>query len=153
MVKLLKYEVQPTLELAVTVPAPPPGPPSARTCVVALRSARLEGSEAVRAQSQRFAASARHVISWQGAALTSAVELAVELELFGAFALVPRAAVERPGSALLQRMVDRNIAPFLAQLEADYRAWEAAGGGGAAEQGGAAGAAGASAEAEAATAA
>jgi hypothetical protein len=134
-VKLLQFEVQPTLELAVTVPpAGPAEPPAgARTCVVALRSARLEGSAAVRAQSQRFAASARHVISWRGAALSSAVELAVELELFGAFALVPRAAVERPGSALLQRMVDRNIAPFLAQLEADYHAWEAAGGGGAAQ--------------------
>ena len=142
--KLLKYEVQPTLELAVTLPPPcdaddagdapagaasPPAaaaaPEASRTCVIALRSSRLEGSAAVRAQSERFAARAEHVITWAGASLSSRVELHVELELFGgALALLPRAAVERPGSAVLQRMVDRNLGPFLAQLEADYRAWE-----------------------------
>ena len=130
--KLLKYEVQPTLELAVTVP-PAEGADAAaaaeRKCVIALRSSRLEGSAAVRAQSERFAARAQHVITWRGAALESAVELTVELELFGgALTLLPRAAVERPGSAVLQRMVDRNLLPFLSQLEADYRAWEQAGG-------------------------
>ncbi len=126
--KLLSYEVQPTLELAVSVPAAGAG--GERTCVVALRSSRLEGSAAVRAQSERFSATASHVISWQGAAMRSAVDLRVELALFGGAlgALVPRAALERPGSLVLQRMVDRNLRPFLEQLEADYRAWEAAGG-------------------------
>lgn len=131
--KLLKYEVQPTLELAVTV-APSDGAEAAaaaaeRKCVIALRSSRLEGSAAIRAQSERFAARAEHVITWSGATMASAVELTVSLELFGgAMALVPRAAVERPGSLVLQRMVDRNLLPFLSQLEADYRAWEKAGG-------------------------
>ena len=46
----------------------------------------------------------------------------------GALALVPRAAVERPGSLVLQRMVDRNLKPFLSQLEKDYHAWISAGG-------------------------
>lgn len=126
--KLLKYEVQPTLELAVTLPAPDGASGAdAGTCVVALRSSRLEGSAAVRAQSARFGASARHVITWRGTALASEVALSVELELFGGAlsALLPRAAVERPGSAVLQRMVDRNLGPFLAQLERDYRAWDA----------------------------
>ena len=128
--KLLKYEVQPTLELAVTVP-PAEGADGAaeRRCVIALRSSRLEGSAAVRAQSERFAARAQHVITWRGASMASAVELTVELELFGgALGLLPRAAVERPGSVVLQRRVDRNLHPFLAQLEADYHAWMRAGG-------------------------
>lgn len=128
--KLLKYEVQPTLELAVTVPpAQGAATEAERSCVIALRSSRLEGSAAVRAQSERFSATAQHVITWRGASLASAVELTVELELFGgALALVPRAAVERPGSLVLQRMVDRNLKPFLSQLEKDYHAWISAGG-------------------------
>ena len=131
--KLLKYEVQPTLELAVTVApaelAEAAAAAAERKCVIALRSSRLEGSAAIRAQSERFAARAEHVITWSGATMASAVELTVSLELFGgAMALVPRAAVERPGSLVLQRMVDRNLLPFLSQLEADYRAWEKAGG-------------------------
>ena len=143
-VKLLKYEVQPTLELAVTLasadePVDLEGGlaagADARRCVIALRSSRLEGSAAVRAQSERFGASARHVITFAGRSLHSVVDLTVELELFGAGlvgALLPRAAVERPGSAVLQRMVDRNQGAFLRQLETDYRAWADAQPGGAA---------------------
>ena len=119
-VKLLVYEVQPTLELSVDVPH------HAESCTVALRASRLEGSAAVRQQSQRFAASAAHLICWTGGVLRSDVQLRVELEIFG-LGLLPRAALEKPGSAFLQRLVARNLQAFLPQLEAAYRRWEEAG--------------------------
>ena len=50
----------------------------------------------------------------------------VELELFGGpLALLPTTAVSAPGSLVLQRMIRRNLAPFLAKLEAAYLEWEA----------------------------
>ena len=49
----------------------------------------------------------------------------MELELFSrAFLLLPAAAVEVPGSALLGRIIAKSQPAFLVALEAAYRAWE-----------------------------
>lgn len=116
----LAYEVEPALDLVVEVSE------DNSSCVVRLLGAALGGSAAVQQQSQRFAASATHTITWEGTTLRSAVEMQVELELFaGPFKRLPRAAVERPGAALLSRMLRKSLDPFLARLEVDYLAWEA----------------------------
>ncbi len=150
--KFLNYEVEPALDMAVEVLPPSVAGGAPSQCVIRMVGARLGGSAAVQQQSQRFAASATHVITWEATMLRSSVEMQarvvhvcacllmncrlahfthsltqVDLELFsGPFALLPRAAVERPGAALLQRVINKSLTPFLAQLEADYRAWEAA---------------------------
>lgn len=118
--KLLSYDVEPALDLGVSV-AP-------QQCTIQLATAQLLGSKAVQQQSQRFSATASHVITWQPGCetLDSCVELSVELELFGRgpLALLPPAAMEGPGSALLRRIIRKSLTPFLETLERDYLAWE-----------------------------
>ena len=70
----LAYEVAPVVELSVLLTGE-------AECCVRLESARLEGSDALRQQSERFIPSAVHTISWQSdgavTVLVSDVELAV----------------------------------------------------------------------------
>ena len=103
--------------------------PSAIRRTVCLSEAIYEGSAEVEAQSRRFVPTASHAISWDeaGQTLLSRVELGVELEVFASpLSLLPRGVVERPGSALLRKIITRNQAGFLAQLEAAFLAWDAA---------------------------
>ena len=120
---LLSYEVEPALDLGVRVSS------QQRSCTVHLAKAQLLGSDAVQQQSQRFGASATHVIQWHEdhTALESHVDMLVELELFGRgpLAMLPVGAVEGPGSALLSRIIRKALTPFLQTLERDYFAWEA----------------------------
>jgi hypothetical protein len=86
----------------------------------------LDGSPAVREQSDRFRPSASHLLSWAPGpqpgttVLESRVTLAVELFASGAFRILPPAVMEKPGSMLLRRIISRNQPAFLDKLAASY---------------------------------
>jgi len=47
----------------------------------------------------------------------------VVLEVPGWFRVVPLSAIERTGSSVMQRVLDRMVPKFLKQLQADYELW------------------------------
>lgn len=122
MMEFLSFEVAPVLELMVDA--------REDSCQVDLLSCRFEGSDVIRGQNERFAASMRNHLSWSSLEheeqelLHVRVELDVSLEVYTLpFTVLPIAAVESPGTLILQALVDRLLPVFVEQLFVDYQTW------------------------------
>ncbi|GAQ84547.1 hypothetical protein KFL_001940040 [Klebsormidium nitens] len=143
-IEAFKFSVAPVIDVRVTS--------TDDTCTVEMLQCRFLGSEAVERQSERFSATFKNHIDWResgeaeseeesgkcrngededlagnGAAeplLRNDIQLDLALEVFTPpFTMLPIAAVERPGSAFLQALLDRVAPAFVSSLLADYEAW------------------------------
>jgi len=118
---LLNFEVAPIVDLFVAA--------SDIDCQVEMRSCMFSGSKAVEDQNDRFSASLRNHLTWQYTSegdqvLDLDTELKVSLEVYTVpFTMLPLSAVEVPGNAIMQAMLDRLIPLFLDHLFVDYKKW------------------------------
>ncbi|XP_078438873.1 DUF1997 family protein, putative (DUF1997) isoform X2 [Wolffia australiana] len=122
-IQFLKFEVTPVIVLRVTT--------SSEDCVVEMLSCKFQGSEVFEAQSHRFTAAMRNHITWDEDAaepsLSFDVDLRVALEIYTKpFTMLPISAVEKPGSLIMQGLIDRLVPLLVEQLLEDYRNWVAA---------------------------
>lgn len=119
--EILNFEVAPVVDLSVIA--------NEQECIVEMLSCKFQGSEAVERQNERFSASMRNQLTWDTSSITDKtlevhVQLNVSLEVYTLpFTLLPLSAVETPGNALLQAMVDRMVPIFLDHLLDDYYRW------------------------------
>eukprot|EP00887_Chlorella_sp_A99_P000316 scaffold13.g316.t1 len=90
---------------------------------VKLLSTKLQGSKVVEAANDRFTATMTNVVRWREAEAGGGKEI-VTLEVPRWF-LLPVAAIERTGCAVMARVLDSAVPRFLAQLAADYELWAA----------------------------
>jgi len=129
--ELLGFEVEPVCEFSVE---------SGRSsCALEMSSVQLEGSRIL--QKARFAASMANRLSWgepqqagasadeqqqqQQQQLALDTTLRVDLEMYTLpFRLMPKGSVERPGSALLRRVLRRMQPMFLSSLLHDFARWQ-----------------------------
>eukprot|EP00850_Spirogloea_muscicola_P002535 SM000010S04173 [mRNA] locus=s10:69452:70606:+ [translate_table: standard] len=99
-------------------------------CKVEMLCCKFEGSGIIEQQNQRFAASLRNVLTWDEAEVLPMlhvdVDLEVCLEVFTLpFTLLPLSAVETPGNACMQTLLNRLVPIFLHNLISDYTRWAA----------------------------
>lgn len=120
-VEILSFEVAPVVDLSVVA--------NEQECIVEMLSCKFQGSEIVESQNERFSASMRNQLTWDsngsdGQVLQVNVQLYVSLEVYTLpFTLLPISAVETPGNAILQAMVDRMVPLFVEHLLDDYYRW------------------------------
>lgn len=120
-VTLLNFEVAPIVDLFVAA--------SDVDCRVEMRQCMFEGSQAVEDQNERFSASLKNHLTWHDTpegdqVLNLETELSVSLEVYTVpFTMLPLSAVEVPGNAIMQAMLDRLIPLFLKYLFMDYQRW------------------------------
>ncbi|KAG0564897.1 hypothetical protein KC19_8G148800 [Ceratodon purpureus] len=120
-VTLLNFEVAPIVDLFVAA--------SDVDCRVEMRQCMFQGSQAVEDQNERFSASLKNHLTWHdtpegGQVLNLETELSVFLEVYTVpFTMLPLSAVEVPGNAIMQAMLDRLIPLFLDYLFQDYKRW------------------------------
>lgn len=120
-VTLLNFEVAPVVDLFVAA--------SDVDCRVEMRQCMFSGSQAVEDQNERFSASLKNHLTWHDTAegdqmLHLETELSVLLEVYTVpFTMLPLSAVEVPGNAIMQAMLDRLIPLFLDYLFVDYKRW------------------------------
>ncbi|KAH7299014.1 hypothetical protein KP509_25G069500 [Ceratopteris richardii] len=119
--EILSFEVAPIVDLSVIA--------TEQECIVEMLSCKFQGSDLVESQNERFSASMRNHLTWSNyngneQLLEVNVQLKVSLEVYTLpFTLLPLSAVETPGNAILQAMVDRMVPIFLEQLLNDYSKW------------------------------
>ncbi|XP_010447621.1 PREDICTED: uncharacterized protein LOC104730187 isoform X2 [Camelina sativa] len=119
-VQLMSYEVYPVLILRVT--------PTQEDCTVELLSCKVEGSELLESQSERFSANMTNCMTWNmedpDPFLEVDVRLNVTLEISTRpFTMLPVSAVEAPGNLVMQTLVDTLVPLMLQQLLKDYDEW------------------------------
>lgn len=115
-VEILNFEVSPVVDLSVIT--------NEHECTVEMLSCKFQGSEAVEGQNEHFSATMRNLLTWDSSSLEVNVELNVSLEVYTLpFKLLPLSAVETPGNAILQAMVDRMVPLFIDHLLDDYSSW------------------------------
>lgn len=120
-VTLLRFEVAPIVDLFVAA--------SDVNCRVEMRQCMFQGSKAVEDQNERFSASLKNHLTWHDTpegdqVLNLETELCVSLEVYTIpFTMLPLSAVEVPGNAIMQAMLDRLIPLFLDYLFVDYKRW------------------------------
>ncbi|KAG7540819.1 hypothetical protein ISN45_Aa07g009750 [Arabidopsis thaliana x Arabidopsis arenosa] len=119
-VQLMSFEVSPVLVLRVT--------PTQEDCTVELLSCKLEGSELLENQSERFSAIMTNCMTWNmehpEPFLEADVRLNVTLEISTRpFTMLPVSAVEAPGNLVMQTLVDTLVPLLLQQLLKDYDEW------------------------------
>ncbi|XP_010432904.1 PREDICTED: uncharacterized protein LOC104717080 [Camelina sativa] len=119
-VQLMSFEVYPVLVLRVT--------PTQEDCTVELLSCKLEGSELLESQSERFSANMTNCMTWNmedpDPFLEVDVRLNVTLEISTRpFTMLPVSAVEAPGNLVIQTLVDTLVPLLLQQLLQDYVEW------------------------------
>lgn len=120
-VTLLNFEVAPIVDLLVAA--------SDVDCRVEMRQCTFSGSEVVEDQNERFSASLKNHLTWHDTPegdqlLRLETELIVQLEVYTVpFTMLPLSAVEVPGNAIMQAMLDRLIPVFLDYLFVDYKRW------------------------------
>lgn len=118
--KFFNFELEPVITVSVTV--------GERGPTVRLLSTELRGSKAAEEANARFSATMCNSVTWieteaeDTKRIASDVSICVMLDLPGWF-IVPTKAVESTGSAVLKRLLTVAVPRFLAQLEADYKAW------------------------------
>lgn len=121
-VRVFSLRVEPVVTVAVAA--------GARGPTVTLLDARLEGSPAAVAASDRFDVTMTNAVRWgEGGGdgecvLTADTSITLRLDVPRWFA-VPLPAVERVGSRVMQRVLDVAVPRFLAQLADDYGKWAA----------------------------
>eukprot|EP00250_Pteridium_aquilinum_P012288 c20628_g1_i1 orf=130-972(+) len=119
--EILNFEVAPVVDLSVIA--------NEQECVVEMLSCKFQGSEAVESQNERFSANMRNQLTWDTSSksdqtLEVNVQLNVSLEVYTLpFTLLPLSAVETPGNAIMQAMVDRMVPVFVDHLLEDYYRW------------------------------
>ncbi|CAA7015207.1 unnamed protein product [Microthlaspi erraticum] len=119
-IQLMSFEVTPVLVLKVT--------PTQEDCTVELLSCKLEGSELLENQSERFSAVMINCMTWEmedpEPFLEVDVRLNVTLEISTRpFTMLPVSAVEVPGNLVMQTLVDSLVPLLLQQLLKDYDDW------------------------------
>jgi hypothetical protein len=116
----LGFSVEPVITVSVTV--------QDRGCTIRLLSCRLQGSRAVEAVNDRFAAQMTNAVEWaptdepDAKQITSATSLEVDVEVPG-WLLLPTQAVEAAGSGVMAATLAAMVPSFLRQLERDYGLW------------------------------
>ncbi|XP_054795937.1 uncharacterized protein LOC129301383 isoform X2 [Prosopis cineraria] len=118
--QLLKFEAVPLLDLRVT--------PTNKDCVVEMLSCKFEGSEVVERQNDHFSAFMINHMTWgvddAESFLEVDVKLNITLEIYTRpFTMLPKAAVERPGTLMMQALVDQLVPLLIQQLLQDYEEW------------------------------
>lgn len=119
-IQLMSFEVSPVLVLRVI--------PTQEDCTVELLSCKLEGSELLESQSERFSAIMTNCMTWNmedpEPFLEVDVSLKVTLEISTRpFTMLPVSAVEAPGNLVMQTLVDTLVPLLLQQLLKDYDEW------------------------------
>ncbi|KAG2239933.1 hypothetical protein Bca52824_091292 [Brassica carinata] len=119
-IQLMSFEVSPVLVLKVI--------PTQEDCTVELLSCKLEGSELLESQSERFSAIMTNCMTWNmedpEPFLEVDVSLKVTLEISTRpFTMLPVSAVEAPGNLVMQTLVDTLVPLLLQQLLKDYDEW------------------------------
>ncbi|XP_024401917.1 uncharacterized protein [Physcomitrium patens] len=120
-VTLLNFEVAPIVDLFVAA--------SDVDCRVDMRQCSFTGSKAIQDQNERFSASLKNHLTWHDTpegdqVLNLETELSVSLEVYTVpFTMLPLSAVEVPGNAIMQTMLDQLIPLFLDSLFSDYKRW------------------------------
>ncbi|KAL0739265.1 hypothetical protein Bca4012_015475 [Brassica carinata] len=102
--------------------------PTQEDCTVELLSCKLEGSELLESQSERFSAIMTNCMTWNmedpEPFLEVDVSLKVTLEISTRpFTMLPVSAVEAPGNLVMQTLVDTLVPLLLQQLLKDYDEW------------------------------
>ncbi|CAL5219371.1 g1191 [Coccomyxa viridis] len=119
--RFLGFTIDPVLTVSVDVTEKGP--------TVRLLSTKLEGSPAVEAANDKFSATMENKVRWGSSAeagfleLRSDTSIQVALEVPGWFRVVPVEAIEKTGSSVMQRILNRMVPRFLKQLQADYELW------------------------------
>ncbi|KAK4277101.1 hypothetical protein QN277_015151 [Acacia crassicarpa] len=118
--QLLSFEAVPLLDLRVT--------PTNEDCVVEMLSCKFEGSEVVERQNNHFSAFMINHMTWgmddTESFLEVDVKLDITLEIYThPFTMMPKAAVERPGTIIMQALVDQLVPLLIQQLLQDYDEW------------------------------
>ncbi|KAK9824468.1 hypothetical protein WJX72_010525 [[Myrmecia] bisecta] len=115
------FVVEPVLTVSVVV--------GERGPTVRLLSTQLEGSKAALAANDRFDATMTNVVRWgvsadgQATELHSDTSIEVAIDVPRLFSMIPVTAIEKSGSAVMQRVLNSMVPRFLKQLEADYVLW------------------------------
>lgn len=95
-----------------------------------LLSTTLQGSNIVKQANERFTATMTNKVEWQvdeessELCIVSDASIQVTLQVPGWF-VVPTAAIEKTGCAVMRKVLDQAVPRFLEQLRADYELWAA----------------------------
>ncbi|KAI0504606.1 hypothetical protein KFK09_015558 [Dendrobium nobile] len=119
-IQFMMFEVAPVLVLRVI--------PTSEDCTVELLSCKFEGPEYIEKQNNLFSASMKNHITWEmdgsKPCLDVDVNLSVSLEVYTMpFSLLPISAVEKPGTLVMQGLIDRLVPLLAEQLLNDYASW------------------------------
>lgn len=119
-IQFLRFEVAPILELRVT--------PTSEDCTVEMLSCKFVGSESIEKQNDLFSAFMRNHITWEvdgsEPCLDVDVNLRLSLEVYTKpFSLLPISAVEKPGTLIMQGLIDRLVPLLAEQLLKEYGIW------------------------------
>lgn len=119
-IQFLNFEATPVMDLRMTL--------TDTDCEVEMLSCKFKGSKIVERQNNHFSAFMTNHMRWDtndsGNTVEVDVKLGVTLEIFTRpFALLPLSAVEVPGNAVMQALVDRLVPLLLEQLLQDYEQW------------------------------
>ncbi|KAL0916631.1 hypothetical protein M5K25_014158 [Dendrobium thyrsiflorum] len=119
-IQFMMFEVAPVLVLRVI--------PTSEDCTVEMLSCKFEGPEYIEKQNNLFSAFMRNHITWEmdgsEPCLDVDVNLSISLEVYTKpFSLLPISAVEKPGTLVMQGLIDRLVPLLAEQLLNDYVSW------------------------------